>query len=145
MKQLTIILCLLASIATAQTKPIAKKSTTAKKDTKPAEVQIVPDRKAEFIGGNEAMEKFIVSNLKYPAKLESDTSIKTRNVFMKFMIDKTGKVTEVSVMKGIKGCKECSEEAIRVVSSMPAWAPAYENNQPVDYWQTLPISFSKNH
>lgn len=145
MKHLTIALCLLGSCAIAQTKPTVKKSTTAKKDTKVLEAQVVPDRKAEFTGGNVAMEKYIIANLKYPAKLDSDTSIKTRNVFMKFMIDKTGKVTEVSVMKGIKGCKECSDEATRVVSSMPNWNPAYENNEAKEEWHTLPITFSKNH
>ncbi len=152
MKHLTIALCLLGSCAIAQTKPTvnppagkAGKSTTAKKDTKVLEAQVVPDRKAEFTGGNAAMEKYIIANLKYPAKLDSDTSIKTRNVFMKFMIDKTGKVTEVSEMKGIKGCKECSEEATRVVSSMPNWTPAYENNEVKEEWHTLPITFSKNH
>jgi protein TonB len=137
MKHLTIVLCLLGMIANAQTK--AK----AKKDTK-AETQVMTDRKAEFVGGNAAMEKYIVANLKYQQKLDTDTSIKTRNVFMKFMIDKTGKVTDVSVMKGIKGCKECNDEATRVVTSMPNWNYAIENNQPADAWFTLPITFSKH-
>lgn len=145
MKNLTLVFCLVASFAFAQTKTTGKTTTAKKKDTKTAEVQVVADRKAEFIGGNAAMEKYIVTNLKYPPKLDTDTSIKTRNVFMKFMIDKTGKVTEVSVMKGIKGCKECSEEATRVVSSMPNWNPAYENNELKEEWHTLPITFSKNH
>ncbi len=143
-KQLTLALCLLGVFATAQTKTTASaKKTTAKKETKVVEVANIPDRKAEFVGGNAAMEKYIVSNLKYPEKLETDTSIKTRNVFMKFMVDKTGKVSEVSVMKGIKGCKACSDEAIRVVSTMPNWSPAIEANQAIDSWFTLPITFAK--
>jgi len=144
MKHLTIVLCLLGLLANAQTKAGAKPVAKAKKDAK-TETQEVPDRKAEFVGGNAAMEKYIVANLKYQDKLDQDTSIKTRNVFMKFMVDKTGKVTEVSVMKGIKGCKECNEEATRVVSSMPNWLPAYENNEAKEEWHTLPITFSKNH
>ncbi|MBK7311985.1 MAG: energy transducer TonB [Sphingobacteriaceae bacterium] len=143
-KQLTLALCLLGMFATAQTKTTASaKKTTAKKETKAVEVTTIPDRKAEYVGGNDAMEKYIIANLKYPAKLETDTSIKTRKVFMKFMVDKTGKVTDVSVMKGIKGCKDCSEEAIRVVSTMPNWSPAIEANQAIDSWFTLPISFAK--
>lgn len=145
MKHLTIVLCLLGVMANAQTKAGAKPVAKAKKDAKPVEQAVIADRKAEFAGGNAAMEKYIVANLKYPEKLDTDTTIKTRNVFMKFMIDKTGKVTEVSVMKGIKGCKECSEEATRVVSSMPNWTPAYENNEAKEEWHTLPITFSKNH
>ncbi len=139
MKHLTLVLCLLGILANAQTKTGAK----TKKDSK-AEAQVMADRKAEFVGGNTAMEKYIVSNLKYQQKLDTDTNIKTRNVFMKFMIDKTGKVTDVSVMKGIKGCKECNDEATRVVTSMPNWNYAIENSQPVDAWFTLPITFSKH-
>lgn len=138
MKHLTIVLCLLGLMANAQTKQGAKAK------AKKAEEQVMADRKAEFVGGNAAMEKYIVTNLKYQSKLDTDTNIKTRNVFMKFMIDKTGKVTDVSVMKGIKGCKECNDEATRVVSSMPNWNYAIENNQPVDAWFTLPITFSKH-
>jgi periplasmic protein TonB len=145
MKSLTVVLCLFATMAVAQTKPLAK-TKPVKKDAKAAETNtVVADRKAEFVGGNAAMEKYILTNLKYPEKLDTDTSIKTRNVFMKFMVDKTGKVNDVSVMKGIKGCKECSEEATRVVSSMPNWVPAIEASEPVDAWFTLPITFSKNH
>ncbi len=143
-KQLTLVLCLLGMFATAQTKTTASaKKPTAKKETKTAALATIPDRKAEYVGGNDAMEKYIIANLKYPEKLDTDTSIKTRNVFMKFMIDKTGKVTEVSVMKGIKGCKACSDEAIRVVSTMPNWSPALEANQAIDSWFTLPITFAK--
>jgi hypothetical protein len=143
MKHLTIVLCLLGMLANAQTKTGAKTTAAKGKNTK-AETPATADRKAEFVGGNVAMEKYIVANLKYQPKLDTDTNIKTRNVFMKFMIDKTGKVTDVSVMKGIKGCKECNEEATRVVSSMPNWNYAIENSQPVDAWFTLPITFSKH-
>ncbi len=143
-KQLTLVLCLLGMFAIAQTKPTASaKKAGTKKETKTEEATNVPDRKAEYVGGNDAMEKYIISNLKYPSKLETDTSIKTRKVFMKFMVDKTGKVADVSVMKGIKGCKECDVEAIRVVSTMPNWTPAVEANQVIDSWFTLPITFAK--
>lgn len=142
MKKLIIAFCLTSVFAVAQTKPASKPKTAAKKETK-TEAAVMPDHKAEYVGGNEAMEKYIIDNLKYPEKLDQDTSIKTRKVFLKFMVDKTGKVTNVSVMKGIKGCKACSEEAIRVVSSMPNWKPAVENNQTIDSWFNLPITFAK--
>jgi len=141
-KKLVLVFCLISAGAIAQTKPIAKKKTAVKEEAK-VEAIVQPDHKAEYVGGNDAMEKFIIANLKYPEVLKTDTTIKTKKVFLKFMIDKTGAVNEVSVMKGIKGCKACSEEAIKVVSSMPKWKPAIENNQSVDSWFNLPISFSK--
>lgn len=139
MKKVTLLFCLISLGSFGQAKPTAKPK--PKKETK-TEAVVMPDKKAEYIGGQEAMEKFIIANIKYPDAL-NDTTIKTRKVFTKFMIDKTGKVTSVSVMKGIKGCKPCSEEAIRVVSSMPNWSPAVENNQTIDSWFNLPITFVK--
>lgn len=144
MKKLIIVLSIIGSCAVAQTKAPIKK-TSAKKDAAVVETVNQPDHKAEYVGGSVAMEKFIIANLKYPEKLKTDTSIKTRTVFLKFMIDKTGMVKEASVMKGIKGCKECSDEAMKVVNMMPKWNPAVESNQFIDSWFNLPISFSKTN
>lgn len=145
MKKLIVLFSIISLCSVAQTKAPAKKNASVKKDAASTAITNQPDHKAEYVGGSTAMEKYIISNLKYPEKLQTDTSIKTKKVFLKFMIDKTGAVKEVSVMKGIKGCKECSDEAIKVVSSMPKWNPAIENNQAVDSWFNLPISFSKSN
>jgi len=141
MKKLIVILCLASFASVAQT--TAKQKPKQKKETVKEQV-VQPDRKASYVGGSDAMDKFIISNLKAPEKLKTDTTIKTRTVFIKFMLDKTGKVTNVSVMKGIKNCKECSDEAIRVVNLMPNWNPAIENNETKDSWFNLPINFNKN-
>ena len=143
MKKVTLLFCLISLGSLAQTKPAVKGQTKTKKEAK-TETVVRPDKKAEYNGGQPAMEKYIITNLKYPDAINQDSTIKTRKVFLKFMIDKTGKVTSVSVMKGIKGCKACSEEAIRVVSSMPNWSPAVESNQTIDSWFNLPITFTKD-
>lgn len=143
MRNLILIFCLAGFASIAQTKTTTKPKEKQKKEVvKEAAVQ--PDRKASYVGGHEAMDKFIIANLKTPERLKTDTIIKTRTVFIKFMLDKTGKVTNATVMKGIKHCKECNDEAIRVVSLMPNWLPAIENNEAIDSWFNLPINFSKD-
>lgn len=125
-----------------QAKPAAKQKPKPK--AVPVEEKVEgPDRKAAYPGGEKAMESYILSNLKYPAELENDTSIKTHKVFLKFMIDKSGKVTNAHVVKGIKGCKSCTDEALRVINGMPLWSPAVTENKKADSWLSLPITFMK--
>jgi len=124
----------------AQTKPAAKQKPKAA----PIEEKVEgPDRKASYPGGEKAMASYILSNLKYPAELDNYTSIKTHKVFLKFMIDKTGKVANAHVVKGIKGCKSCTDEALRVINAMLLWTPAVIENKRVDSWHSLPITFIK--
>lgn len=142
MKKLIWVFCLTGFITVAQTKPAAKTGAKAKKDNKKEEV--IPDRKASFVGGSAAMDNFIIQNLKTPPVLKTDTAIKTKTVFLKFMIDSIGRVSNVTVMKGIKGCKPCNDEAVRVVTIMPNWLPAAENNKTKSSWFNLPINFTKD-
>jgi protein TonB len=145
MKNLIWILCLASFVSMAQNKPATKSNTKTKGSKELVKEPVVqPDRKASYVGGSNAMDKFILDNLKTPAKLKTDTAIKTTTVFLKFLIDKNGKVTNATVMKGIKNCKECSDEAIRVVNLMPNWIPAVENNEVKETWFNLPINFNKN-
>ncbi len=139
-KTLTILLLVYGVCYSAQTKTAPKKQ-KAKEEIN----QYInePDRKAEYVGGNDAMEKYIIDNLKYPEILDKDTSIVSRKLFLKFMVDKNGKVKNVEVVKPIKGCKECTDEALRVMNHMPDWKPAIENKQAVDSWFNLPITFRK--
>lgn len=141
MKKIVALLILVCGVAFGQTKVPAKK--VGKANAVKTETIVLEDAKAEYVGGNAAMEKFIIDNLNYPEKLDQDTSVHSRKVVIKFLVDKTGKVGSVEVVKSIKKCKECSEEAIRVVSMMPNWKPAVENHVAIDTWFTLPITFTK--
>ena len=127
----------------AQVKPVSKQKTKSKPVAPTEEFVEGGNRKASFVGGEEAMEKYILNNLKYPAQLDQDTSIKTKSVFLKFMIDKNGKVSNAHVVKGIKGCKACTDEALRVINEMPLWMPAIAENKKVDSWHSLPLTFIK--
>lgn len=96
-----------------------------------------PDKMPEYPGGNEAMAKFIINNLKYPeaakkAKVEG-------RVMVQFVVDEKGKVTEPKVLRGIGS--GCDEEAIRTVKLMPDWKPGEKDGKPVAVEMVLPIAF----
>lgn len=96
------------------------------------------EKPAEYVGGTEAMTKYLVSNIRYP---ESASKTKTTGkVFVSFVVTKDGKVTKARVKRGFS--KECDEEAVRVISSMPNWKPAEKDGNKVDSELVLPVSFA---
>ena len=59
-------------------------------------------------------------------------------------IEKNGGRTEVKVEAGDAAVKALEAEAVRVVSSMPAWNPGMQGGKPVDTQYVLPIVFRLN-
>jgi protein TonB len=59
-------------------------------------------------------------------------------VWVSFVIDKDGKVTNVKVDRGVD--KLLDEEALRVVRMLPKMAPAKVGGRPVKMSYTLPIN-----
>ena len=98
---------------------------------------------AEFPGGDAAMNKFLNENIDYPQEA-IDLSIKGR-VTVRFNVEETGRVSNVSVATPLAGCKACDRAAVKVVEKMPSWTPAKnENGGSVSQWVTLPINFYVN-
>jgi len=93
-----------------------------------------------YEGGIAAMSRFLSRNIKYPA---SDRRIGTQGtVFVSFIINSEGRVTQVRVVRGIS--PTCDAEAVRVVSLMPPWKPGIQNKQAVAVRMMLPITFKIN-
>lgn len=93
--------------------------------------------KPEFPDGNAGLGKYLSENIKYPKKaLKKNISGK---VFVQFIIDKTGKVIDVTVPRGVD--KSLDKEAVRVVKSMPNWKPGMKDGVPVKVKYTIPIVF----
>ncbi|MEI6747602.1 MAG: energy transducer TonB, partial [Bacteroidota bacterium] len=63
-------------------------------------------------------------------------------VYVSFVVDSKGKVTDVRVLRGIGG--GCDEEALRVVRMMPSWRPGKQNGQSVRVQFNMPIRFTLN-
>ena len=91
----------------------------------------------EFPGGAEKFMEYLSSNIKYPEEAK-EKGISGR-VFIQFVVEKDGSVSNVKVMKGIGG--GCDEEAVRVVKAMPKWKPGKQKGKPVRVNYILPVSF----
>jgi TonB family protein len=91
----------------------------------------------EFKGGQDAMMKFLQSNLVYPEA--SKTKKEEGSVVVSFVVKKDGKITNVKVKRGVS--KALDEEAVRVVRMMPDWKPGMKDGVPADFEMVLPVSF----
>jgi len=94
-------------------------------------------QKPEFPGGEEEMMKFLSSNIVYPGPALAAGIEGT--VYVKFVVTKTGKVSDVQVLREVEG--GCTEEAVRVVKMMPDWKPGKQNGLAVPVYFNLPVKF----
>lgn len=114
---------------------------TASPDYKPKsnddEVSAKPDVMPEFPGGTAEMYKWIGMHLRYPEAAIQD-GIQGR-VIVKFLVSKTGKITDVSIVRGVD--KNLDIEAIRLVKSMPDFIPGKKDGKPVNTYFNFPLTF----
>ncbi|HRZ77317.1 MAG TPA: energy transducer TonB, partial [Bacteroidales bacterium] len=61
-------------------------------------------------------------------------------VYVTFVVEKNGAVTDVRVLRGIGG--GCDEEAIRVIQAMPKWNAGKQRGKPVRVQFNMPIKFT---
>ena len=102
-----------------------------------AEIFKVVEEMPEFPGGTAKMMEYIQKNIKYPM-MARESDIQGR-VFVNFVVEPNGTITNVTVMRGIGG--GCDEEALRVVQSMPNWKPGKQRGSAVRCSFTVPIIF----
>ena len=93
----------------------------------------------QFPGGQEALMEYIMNAITYPKELIKDGA--EGKVFVKFVVTKEGKVTNVHAVRG-SGHKEMDAEAIRVIKNMPDWEPGKKDGKAVDSEMTIPIAFA---
>jgi protein TonB len=60
-------------------------------------------------------------------------------VFVQFVINKDGSISDVVAIKGIGA--GCDEEAVRIIQSSPQWTPGKQRGKPVKQRMVLPITF----
>jgi protein TonB len=88
-------------------------------------------------GGMAAFYEYVGKKLKYPAQARR-MGIEGK-VFVEFVVDKDGSITDVKAIKGIGA--GCDEEAIRVIQTAPKWNPGKQRGRPVKVRMILPITF----
>ncbi len=87
----------------------------------------------EFVGGKDALFKYINDNIKYPEDVQRG------NVYIAFVITKEGTVRDARIVKGIN--ENCDKEALRLINNMPTWDPGMEKGKIVSSVYGLPIIF----
>lgn len=97
---------------------------------------IVEDQ-PEFPGGISAFYGYVGKNMKYP-KQARRMGIEGK-VYVQFVVDKDGTVTDVRAVKGIGA--GCDEEAERVLKSSPKFKPGKQRGRPVKVRMMMPIIF----
>ena len=90
-----------------------------------------------FPGGEAGLMRYLQENIKYPPEAAKN-DIEGR-VIVQFIIDKTGQVGDVKVVRPIS--EELDAEAVRVVKNLPKFEPGRQDGEAVAVWYTLPISF----
>jgi protein TonB len=105
------------------------------------EVFTIVEDQPGFPGGTAAFYKFVSDNMSYPAQARR-MGIEGR-VFVQFVVDKDGTVTEVKAVKGIGA--GCDEEAERVLRSSPKWTAGKQRGRAVKVRMVLPIIFKLNN
>ena len=91
----------------------------------------------QFPGGDAALMKYLSSHINYPP-MAAESGIEGR-VVVQFVVDKTGKVGEVKVVRSAD--QYLDRETVRVVKSLPKFTPGQQNGQPVDVWYVLAVNF----
>jgi len=109
-----------------------------KDDSQEHTVLEIVENMPEFPGGESALEKYLATNIKYPQAARESGVI--GKVFVNFVVEKDGSITDVKVLRGIG--RGCDEEAVRVVKGMPKWKPGTQKGKPVRVSFNLPVEFT---
>ena len=101
------------------------------------EIFTIVEDQPEPQGGMGAFYQYVSKNMKYPNQARR-MGVEGK-VFVQFVVDKDGTITEVQAIKGIGA--GCDEEAVRVIQQAAKWKPGKQRGRPVKVRMILPITF----
>jgi TonB family protein len=96
----------------------------------------VHEKGATYVGGEKEMVKFIRTNVHYKKIAQEGIA------YISFTVLTDGALSGIKLLKS-SSCTPCDEEALRVVSIMPKWDPAFINGKNVPVEFVLPIKFGR--
>jgi len=85
--------------------------------------------------GGVSLDAFLKENFNFPEGFKKKKY--KGKVYISFIIEKDGSITDVEVLQGIIG--EIDREAVRVMEMMPNWSIGYIDNKPVRTRITYPM------
>lgn len=114
-----------------------KAPVSEEKEVEETEIFTVVEEAPGYPGGDEARMKYLQESMKYPT-MARESGIQG-TVYVTFVVEKGGNVTDVKILRGIGG--GCDEEAIRVIKAMPRWNAGKQRGKPVRVQFNMPIKF----
>jgi TonB family protein len=102
------------------------------------EIYAVVEETAQPKGGMDNFYKYIASKLSYPAEARQK-GIQGR-VFIEFVVNTDGSISDVRPLKGIGG--GCDEEAVRIMAQAEPWNPGKQRGIAVRQRMVIPIIYS---
>lgn len=95
----------------------------------------VTEKAPRPVGGMTAFYEYTQDNLKRPSQA-IEKGIRG-NVFVKFIIEKDGRITNIEVIKGIGG--GCDEEVVKLLKNAPKWTPGIQHGKAVRVQKVISI------
>ena len=99
------------------------------------------DQEPRFPGGTEGWKAFIQKNLRVRTPVDNNAPPGTYNVTVSFLVDKTGKVSQVKAINLPKEDYGTGAEAERVILRSGKWLPATVKGKPVTFRQKQKFIF----
>lgn len=97
----------------------------------------IVDQMPQFPGGEERLASFLTTNLEYPRQARQD-GLQGR-ILCSFVVGKDGRISDIQVVEGVD--VSLNDEAVRLLSVMPAWNPGINEGEKVRVRCVLPIDF----
>ena len=100
----------------------------------------------KFPGGTDSLYSFVAHNLQYPDSCRNEGVM--GNVIVKFIVDTTGCLTNLQVVRAPEENCGLKEEAMRVIRKMnelqPRWSPGSQDGKKVAVSFIFPLKFVLN-
>ncbi len=106
-------------------------------DGSPMDKEVPYEVKAEFIGGEDGLMKYLSQSVKYPKEAQQN-GVQGR-VHVRFVIGKDGSIGDVSIKREVH--PDLDNEAMRVIKEMPNWIPGKYHNRPAKVTFLIPVNF----
>ncbi|MBK6264387.1 TonB family protein [Marivirga sp. S37H4] len=94
----------------------------------------ISDEPPKFSSHTDSLERYIQSKLTFPQECIEGA------VYIGFVVEASGQVTNARVVKGIK--TDIDNQALSLVSNMSNWIPGKCDGNPISHFMVIPIRFS---
>ena len=134
-------IALLAMNSTAMRANVQKKVVKTNKTTKKSgandKVYVVVEQMPSFPGGDSALSKYLLENVKYP--VSALKAQKQGRVMVSFTVEKDGAISNVKVSRSVTPSLDAA--AVRAIKSMPKWSPGKQGGEFVRVKYNVPVTF----